>query len=76
MHMGMEIIHVCTYMYIQLLVTLCVEWKQKFRENQEYSTTNQIRLGKIQGFFWDLKEIQGHVVDFLRNSRTFTYMYV
>jgi len=36
------------------------------------NTQPQIRLGKIQGFFRDFKEIQGHVVDFLGNSRTFT----
>ena len=69
------------YIHVHVHTAACylmcgMEVQQKFRKNQEYSTTNQIRLGKIQGFFWDLKEIQGHVVDFLGNSRTFTYMYV
>lgn len=72
-----EIVHVhrygsytCMYMYIQLLVTLHVEWKssRNSEKNQEYSTTNktgensrifQGLLKKLKAMSWTSLEIQG-----------------
>ena len=66
-------------MYVHICTNSCLlpcVWNGSLAEIQKKSGILNHKSNKSTGFFWDLKEIQGHVVDFLGNSRTFTYMYV